>query len=71
MTLKVRVSNGLGIKTAAMLTSMDYPIGKHIGNALEVKESVECLQGLGPSDLEELVVAQGKTMFLYVIKFSN
>lgn len=42
-----------------MLTTMDTPIGLAIGNTLEVLESVQTLRGQGPSDLIELVKAQG------------
>ncbi|XP_070541815.1 thymidine phosphorylase-like isoform X2 [Ptychodera flava] len=55
----VKSSNGLGIKTVALLTQMDSPIGYAIGNALEVAEAVECLHGGGPADLAELVSKLG------------
>ena len=55
----VTVSHKLGIKTTAVISMMDDPLGKLIGNALEVAESVKCLKGEGPFDLEELVVKQG------------
>lgn len=42
---------------------MDYPIGKMIGNSLEVAESVMTLRGKGPSDLVELVTVQGWNLF--------
>ena len=58
----VRVGGGLGIKTVALLTEMDHPIGSTIGNALEVRESIECLRGDGPDDLVELVTVQGGTL---------
>ena len=63
----VRVSNGLGIQTSALITEMDYPIGRTIGNALEVVESVECLKGEGPHDTEELVCALGGEL-LHLVK---
>ncbi len=45
-----------GVNTRAILSGMDVPIGRAAGNWLEVKESVDCLAGKGPADLEELVV---------------
>lgn len=55
----VEVSGGLGIKTTALVTEMNNPIGKAVGNALEVKEALECLRGRGPADLRELVMHLG------------
>ncbi len=53
----VGVGEARGVGTHALLTAMDRPLGRAVGNALEVKESVECLQGDGPPDLREVVVA--------------
>ncbi|XP_019615793.1 PREDICTED: thymidine phosphorylase-like [Branchiostoma belcheri] len=55
----VSASEGLGMKTVALLTRMDNPIGLTIGNGLEVWESLLCLQGEGPQDLKELVCQLG------------
>nr|XP_033815235.1 thymidine phosphorylase isoform X2 [Geotrypetes seraphini] len=55
----VTVGNQLGINTAAVLTTMDYPLGQRVGNSLEVIESLECLKGRGPADLRELVTKIG------------
>ena len=55
----VDAANGMGIRTTAVLTSMEHPLGCAIGNSLEVLESVESLCGSGPEDLEELVCVQG------------
>lgn len=45
-----------GVKTCALLTDMNSPLGAAAGNWLEVKESVQCLEGTGPADLRELVI---------------
>lgn len=55
----VNVANSMGIHTTAVISDMNNPLGRCIGNSLEVAESIQCLQGLGPCDLEELVVKQG------------
>eukprot|EP00050_Salpingoeca_kvevrii_P022446 m.126600 g.126600 ORF g.126600 m.126600 type:complete len:460 (+) comp9709_c1_seq1:336-1715(+) len=55
----VNAGCGAGVNTVAVLTKMDNPIGRMIGNAVEVAESVYCLQGKGPADLEELVCCEG------------
>jgi pyrimidine-nucleoside phosphorylase len=52
----VALGNECGTNTRAILTDMSAPLGRAAGNWLEVKESVECLEGKGPLDLLELVV---------------
>ncbi len=52
----VRVGTGAGVHTSAVLTDMSQPLGQACGNALEVTESVACLQGGGPADLRALVL---------------
>lgn len=47
------------MKTVALMTDMNNPIGKMIGNALEIAESLNCLHGNGPTDLEDLVLQLG------------
>ncbi len=51
-----------GVRTRALLTGMDTPLGRSAGNALEVTEAVEVLQGGGPPDLVELTVALAREM---------
>ncbi|NXJ99411.1 TYPH phosphorylase, partial [Corythaixoides concolor] len=55
----VAVGERLGIRTAAVLSRMDEPLGRCVGNSLEVLEALECLGGGGPPDLRELVTALG------------
>ncbi|XP_052810283.1 thymidine phosphorylase-like isoform X1 [Mya arenaria] len=55
----VAAGNGSGVQTVALLTDMNSPIGKKIGNAFEVAESIECLHGNGPNDLTDLVTRLG------------
>jgi pyrimidine-nucleoside phosphorylase len=53
-----------GIKVTAVLTNMDAPIGRMVGNAVEVHESIEVLRGGGPLDARELTVALGGEMLV-------
>jgi pyrimidine-nucleoside phosphorylase len=52
----VRVGTANGLKIEAVITNMDAPLGRAVGNALEVIEAVETLKGNGPKDLEDLSV---------------
>jgi pyrimidine-nucleoside phosphorylase len=60
----VAVSKGLGTPAVARLTRMEEPLGRTIGNALEVKESIEILRGTGPSDTTELTLTLAEEMLL-------
>ncbi len=51
-----------GLNTVALITDMDEPLGREIGNANEVRESLEVLQGGGPEDVVELTVALAREM---------
>jgi thymidine phosphorylase len=58
----VRIGTAHGLATTALLTDMSVPLGRAVGNALEVAESVEVLRGGGPADVVELTVALAREM---------
>jgi thymidine phosphorylase len=58
----VGLGTGHGVRTVALLTGMDVPLGRTAGNALEVAESVEVLSGGGPPDVVELTLALAREM---------
>lgn len=60
----VRLSKRMGYPSSALLTSMEEPLGRWIGNSMEVFESIEVLQNRGPSDTTELCVALAGEMLL-------
>jgi pyrimidine-nucleoside phosphorylase len=64
----VALGNKCGVNTRAVLTDMNTPIGRTAGNWLEVKESVECLDGKGPDDLRQLVVDSAAHLLVQVKK---
>jgi thymidine phosphorylase len=51
-----------GVRTRALLTRMDVPLGRAVGNAVEVEESVQALRGNGPADLMEVTLALAREM---------
>lgn len=53
----VDIGNGAGLKTVAIITDMDRPLGNTVGNALEVLEAIEVLSGNGPEDITQVCIA--------------
>jgi pyrimidine-nucleoside phosphorylase len=60
----VKVGRAGGKQVRALLTAMDQPLGRSVGNALEVAESIACLRGEGPADLMEVTYALGAQMLM-------
>jgi pyrimidine-nucleoside phosphorylase len=64
----VALSNECGVNTRALLTNMQTPLGRAAGNWLEVKESLLCLEGRGPDDLRDLVLACAAQLLVHTRK---
>ena len=60
--MMMTVGEGMGVKVIAFLTRMEEPLGRMVGNAVEVQESLDVLNGRGPDDVRELVVHLGGAM---------
>jgi pyrimidine-nucleoside phosphorylase len=58
----VAIAEDCGVRATAFQTNMERPLGRAMGNAIEINESLACLEGGGPADLRELVCLQGGEM---------
>ena len=69
--LMIKIGTMFNKKVSAVISSMDQPLGNAIGNALEVNEAIETLQGKGPSDLEETCIELAYQILKQTNKFDN
>ncbi|HSN02544.1 MAG TPA: thymidine phosphorylase [Acidimicrobiales bacterium] len=58
----VDIGRGQGVRTVAQLSNMRSPLGRCVGNALEVRETLDVLAGAGPADVRELTLALARIM---------
>jgi pyrimidine-nucleoside phosphorylase len=60
----VSIGKRAGVRTEAVITNMDAPLGRAVGNALEIMECMDLLKGSGPSELSDLVVTLASRMLV-------
>ncbi|MEO0099381.1 MAG: thymidine phosphorylase [candidate division WOR-3 bacterium] len=62
--LMLQLGREFRLRTTALLTNMDEPLGWYVGNSLEIKEAIEALKGNTAPDIEELIFALGEEMLI-------
>lgn len=67
----VEIGNSVGRNTMAVISDMSQPLGNAIGNALEVKEAIDTLNGTGPEDLTKLSLTLGSQMVVLAGQAEN
>ena len=60
--LMIKIGEGMNIRVKTLITNMDQPLGRAVGNSLEVEEAINALKGKGPEDLLELTYALAQEM---------
>ncbi|HAN21700.1 MAG: thymidine phosphorylase [Clostridiales bacterium GWF2_36_10] len=68
--LMVKIGTGAGKKTIALITNMDIPLGRNVGNSLEVIEAIDVLNGNGDKNLTEICITLAANM-LYAAKVAS
>jgi pyrimidine-nucleoside phosphorylase len=67
----VDIGTRAGVRTEALITGMGAPLGRAVGNAVEIRECIEVLKGRGPDDLVEVLVALGTRMLALSGTYKN
>ncbi len=67
----IGIGSQMGKRVRALVTDMDQPLGRMVGNSLEIREAIDFLKGKGPEDLEEVTVALGAQMLILARKAND
>src|SRR5207237_8854074 len=67
----VETAKRMGVRSTALITDMDQPLGTHVGNALEVREALDVLRGSGAADLRALCLELAAWMLYLGGKAAN